>query len=537
MLRDAQRAAQQAEREAKRLEIQERRKQEIAAREQACENIRGWLGKSPLPNTVARPSGATANAAVIALIQDDRFMPFFGKTYDQLTREELLAYSSRILGYCFGMPNGPLASMSPTDKRAAIDTLSTIYFPINVRTLNDLRQAQRELEKLAEQADGLQVTEADYLKFKEIQNTAAGLLARLPDAKHTRYQTAVAAAEQRIVIPVESERVRKAVEEAHGYEGALALVRLDGEFGSTVSSTALERARASNREMIRAKLSNIGSGLLDIERQRVDALGTGLVGLERGVQWSTEFNSRYREMFPYLKGSSAALRYFQDKRLALMGGAYQDLVQRISSARSNVEIEEISRRYLLREDFTTVPGSAVATAITNQRAELEKRAVLGRRLEEERAALARKDAAPTGSRASAASAAPAAARGGDLGEPSEETMFELVKAQVDAVSKGPQAEGCDSRERMRNDPGLALLCMGAAMNRSANSTHGPMRITKFEKLGCAKSRVSGYSCEYILGLTGGSISAMGAMGGIVSKGEVVRRRFVQTQNGWLMFNE
>lgn len=82
----------------------------------------------------------------------------------------------------------------------------------------------------------------------------------------------------------------------------------------------------------------------------------------------------------------------------------------------------------------------------------------------------------------------------------------------------------------------AVVCLSMMMAGSAGADE-PLRITKFEKLGCERaSGKPGYVCDYLLATSGRVQQAGGAMlAQIAGRGGAVQARFLKTRDGWIAF--
>ena len=535
--RQAQRAAQQAQRAAQ----QANRAAERQDREDACARISAWLANiDSLPPEVqqrrfgggARPGMAGAAPAALQvpyeswLLEDSRFVPTFGQPFDALPADERDRLQRAGSG-CQSPRNA--RGQATADNMLFYRAFHPQYFPTYAQGVKTIRGARAEVDAALQELQSLRADDTGLQRYRELNAQAQRLSGFLGETRRAEYRQALASANQRVAQVVNAAHGRQAAAQARGYEGLLALVQLQAQMNRDGGA-----ASASNE--LRARQSEIARELVAQERDRIEALGSGLVGLERGVQWYGEYQTRYAKPAVSVPELREMLTHFEQRRGATLDASQAELSARIVQTRSESELQPLVARYLpLEMDQRRPSGTALLTRVAEWRDELRKRSVLGS------GAMAAAEPPPAAPRqrsesTTAARAAPVAERVA-AGEPTESEMFDLVKNKLDSAAAEVRnmAESCKGGFS-NNDPGKAILCLAGGMGNAAGAGEA-MRITKFEKLGCERaSGKPGYVCDYLLATSGGAARSMGpSMAAIAGRGGAGQGRFLRTRDGWIAF--
>lgn len=546
--REVQRAARELERQRAREAARERREGQRSASSErrenvrsdrlaACERVAAWFAGTEHipPEALARrfgggPRGERGSPAMQLpyeawLLQDARFEPAFGKRYDEMPVEEGRALHEASRGGC-AMPRNE-RGQAMSDGMLLFRAFDPRFQAQYVQAVRRIREArgtvQRTLQDLATLAPGDEARQA--LGRQAAQRVE--LEGYLDDAGRAALRRAFAEAYARAVAPANEARVAAAVAQARGLDGLKALGRLQDELLAEARAAGTEAPLpAALRERRAALAAEVAAG----ERARVDALGSGLVALERGAQWHAD----YRQRLEPLLGSSGAgrglLEHFEARRAAALQAAGGELAQRIAAARSEGELQALQARYLpLAFDERHPAGTALFTRIAEQRDELHKRSVLG-------------SAAPAGGGADAAptvrprpTAAPTA-----TGEPSESDMYDAFNAVLQARNAAARdtAERCNNRQ-FQNDPVLAMQCLqfglGVGTTGGGQGVRAPeFKVAGFRKLGCEKAQgETGWRCDYAAGISG-NVQLPPSMAALMGGGNHGQARFIRRGEGWLM---
>lgn len=532
--REIQRAARDAERQQARDEVRERRQQsqneakerrEAARRDRVadCEHVAAFLAGTVHipPEALARRfgGGTRGERGNLAhqlpweawLLQDARFQPAFGKPYDAMTPEEGKSLYDASRGGC-AMPRNE-RGQAMSDNMLLFRAFDSRYQPSYVQAVRQIRDAHAKVKQTRQALAALPPGEAgrQTLRSQTLQRSA--LEGFLDENSRAAYRLAFADAYGRVVAPGNEARVAAAVAQAHGLEGLRALARLETDLQDEARAAAAEvRLPTALRERQQVLIAEIATG----ERARVDALGDGLVALERGAQWFAD----YRQRLGPLIGSSAAgrelIEHFETRRGAALQTAERELSQRIAATRSDAELQELTTRYLpLAMDQHHVTGTALFTRVTAQRDELHKRSVLG-------------------------SSSPAATATGEPSEPDMYDAFNAVLQSHNATARGI-AQRCNNRE-FQNDPVLAIQCLqygiGVGTTGGGQRVLAPeFKVSTFQKLGCATAvGEAGWRCDYVAGFTG-NIQLPPSLAALMGDGGHGQARFLRRGDGWLMLTD
>lgn len=522
--------------------------QRIDERRKACEPVKGWLEDGPIPSAMTSggrlASAAALDKAAVVLLSHGRFERAFGRPYENMTKEELFALG-RGLGSCFGQPDGPLIHLPMTQRMAASAALNGYKQDIFLQALERVRAAEETLADLSGQLNTLTPNKDDYEKLGQLQSQGRSLLPLGSASAVERFKAGVAAADQRVALPVEKALTTEATTEATGVDGLLALDALQTRmsmqsFIDTADNDAAAGRRA-NVQAINLRMEEIAAEVADIERRRIDALGEGLTGLERGVQWQADYKVRLAPLSERSKALTDLLRYFRDRRLQLLQESSDALMQALRDAGDDKALQDILGRYLLPADELTVPGTRALTVVAEQRRELEKRAAIGRRPQGGADSFADAGArAAVPDRTQAATDVPSLAPG----EPSEETMYDLIRTVLDqgAQKQAQLLSQCRGGGMQAGDPAMNYLCavvmLGKGLQTGTIDADKPARILKFEKLGCAQAvGKAGYVCDYELAVEKNLNPALvGPQAKRLLEGSSAKQaRFLQGRDGWRIF--
>ncbi len=537
--RQAERAAQNADREAERVAREGELRATGAARRSArdqretdCGRIQAWLSDTAgvPPEVLERRFGGGAGrtdpaAAAVQLpyeswlFQDARFASAFGKRFDEVPAEERATLQTAGNG-CISPRNARGQAIS--DNVLFLRAFDPRYHPGYAQGVQKIREAQTQIDAAKKDLALLAPDDDGLRRYRELAAQAARLRLFLGVEQRSAYEQALAQAQTRVAQPVLARRAGDAVAQAKGYAGLTALVELQAE---------MTRDGGAVPPGLRERQTQIALELVAHERARVDALGNGLVGLERGVQWHREYAIRYgAKLVPAVPQLRAMLEHFEVRRAAILDASQAELGARIVQVKSDGELQQLVAQYVpLEFDQRQTSGTGLMTRVAAQRETLHKRSVIGT-----------PPTAPT-QPATQAPAAPARAPVASAdGGPSESEMYDafnqLLQAQ-NAQAAGV-AERCNNRD-FQGDAVLAMQClqygMGVGTTRGGQGVLAPQfKISRFEKLGCEKAQgEAGFRCDYVAGIAG-NVNLPPSLGAIVSNGSVTQARFVKRGSGWLM---
>jgi len=527
--REAALEAQQREREEKlraqeekRQQVQAQRESERKAREDLCGRTLSWLENTkgvPPEVTAMRGGGGVARTDATRiplhpwLLSDERFVSQFGKTYDQLSPEELNQFFRDLSG-C----QPPIG----TRRHPHHFVVGGLFHPTNAQgyaiDVKFIREQRAEAKAVGEELAALEASEVGMQRYHVLQEAALKLEGFLDMSDREAFSETLRAARVRVVHPIMAGKTKTLMDDAQGYDG---LVRLS-EFGA-------QNRSALGADVLLAltkRQSELAAELVQHERQRWSGLGAGPVALERGVQWYREFEQRYAR-FQGMPEFARLKSEFEQERARVLLESSSELSRHIDAATDADVLKGIVARYLpLESDRRSQSGTVLMTRVAQRQEALHKQKVLS--------------TAPS-------SAVPARAQSVEsgtvdqtavVGEPSESDMYDVVKAVLDqhAQSVRDNASLCQDRERWESDPGAAMLCMFGKIGEAGGGGEA-MTITRFEKLGCARANGKpGYVCDFMFGMSGGAATAMGpTIGKLFGQGNAGQGRFLRSSTGWIGF--
>ncbi len=532
--RNTERQAERTAREGERRSAGEDRRSARDQREQSCGRIQAWLSDtSGVPAEVLerRFGGGAGRTDPMAaatqlpyeswLFQDARFAPAFGKRFDEVPADERAALQQAGNG-CVSPRNARGQAVS--DNMLFLRAFNPHYHPGYAQGVQKIREAQAQIDSAKKDLALLAPDDEGLRRYRELAAQAARLSLFLDAEQRGAYQQALAQAQTRVAQPVLARRAGDAVAQANGYTGLTTLVELQSE---------MARDGGAVPPGLRERQADIARDLVTQERARVDALGNGLVGLERGVQWHRDYATRYgAKLVPAVPQLRAMLEHFELRRAAILDASQAEVGARIAQVKSDGELQQLVAQYIpLEFDQRHIGGTALMTRVAEQRETLHKRSVIGTQ------AVAAAPAPPaTPAQAAKARTAVAPADGG----PSESEMYDAFNDLLQAQNAQATnvAERCNNRD-FRGDPVLAMQCLqfatGVGTTRGGQGVVAPQfKISRFESLGCEKAQgEAGFRCDYIAGISG-NVNLPPSLDAVVKSGSVTKARFVKRGNGWLM---
>jgi hypothetical protein len=537
--REAQRAVRELERQRERREGQraaagERRENVRSERLAACERVAAWLaGTEHLPPEALaqrfgggprgdRGSPATQLPYDAWLLQDARFEPAFGKRYDDMTAQEGRRLHEASRGGC-AMPRNE-RGQAMSDGMLLFRAFDPRLQPQYVQAVRQIREAHATIAQTLQALAALPPGDEGRQTLARLAAARGRLEGFLDQPGRDTWRRGFAEAYARVVAPANEARVAAAVAQARGLEGLQALIRLQAELQAEARAAGTEvRLPPALRESQASLAAEVASG----ERARVDALGSGVVALERGAQWLADYRQRLQPLLGDSAPGRELVMHFEARRGAALQAAERDLAQRIAATHSEGELQALVGRYLpLDLDQRHPVGTALLTRVAVQRDELHKRSVLG-------------SVAPGHGAAAAPSPRPAPAATAS-GEPSESDMYDAFNAVLQARNAAARdtAERCNSRQ-FQNDPVLAMQCLqfglGVGTTGGGQGVRAPeFKVAAFRKLGCEKAQgETGWRCDYAAGISG-NVQLPPSMAALMGGGNHGQARFIRRGEGWLM---
>jgi hypothetical protein len=363
--------------------VQSRDREREARRQgqaQWCERLSEWLRKHDgMPPEVLRrrfEAGAVSMETEVAAIpyeawvmQDVRLQALLGKTFDALAPAELEGHA-RDSQSCPQAVATAGAARHLAPPGVFYTAAHASQYGRVVEGVRRIREGRQQALAARDELPSLAATDAGLARLLALQATLRKSGAYFAAEERAGLDAALADARTRVASPVAAARVSRALAQARGFEGLQALVQLERELQQgSLGARPGEAAPAWFGEL-KAGQSRIVGELTAAERARVDALGDGLDGLERGVAWYREFESRLRIYVREMPEVFSLAEHFSARRTALFDRVRPELTARIAAAASEAELEQLRARYWPLAFDSTSGARMLAGAADRRRAEL-----------------------------------------------------------------------------------------------------------------------------------------------------------------------
>lgn len=492
-----------------------------------CKRLKEWAGKAPM-SAAANPR---AGGPIMQMISDEVFAPVFGKTYDALTMEDFQRFQQSTRPAC--QKEGQL---TPVEWQMALSvwnpTQQQRLAPQVVRRRAEHQTFLANLEEL----ERLEPTQEDFNRLNEIQQRGQAHLPNTTPDLQEAFKIRLQAAQQRVAIPVQSDRIEAAINQASGIPGYQSLARIRQEIDKP--GQALPSGHPA-REQLTAAMSSLSDSLARESESSIRSLPAGLAGLEAGNRWLHDFDRQWNNTPGHMPTSiDSVRRRFLESRQSALQGARGEIQAQIRRANNINEPESLLSRYLFDGERNTSVGTELVAAAQRRVDALERSAAIqrgggGRELPP---AQADEDEEETPRK-----------KGGKKsilvrGEPSEEIMYDLLKSRFDGQAKRMQdiqdqcARGPTGSGNQMGNVMDAAMCLGMLPGKFMK-TDQAIRIVSFRKLGCAKaSGKPGYVCEYIAKTSHPMNQSMGKiMGSMMDSNGAGQGRFLDAGDSWIAY--
>lgn len=449
---------------------------------------------------------------LLNLFEDQYFTRFFGSPYDKLSVQDRARVGTQVMRQCFTNPQyGHSLTWQRQLDRPFILPAGSFSQAHVMGGVVERRRLREELRSATGQVNALPPTSESWEKALGFESRAKAFSVLWP-SEYKGFDTAVNDAKRRAAAPAMEARLQPLLASAQGFEGLEALEQFASQQANLFASLDGE-AGSRYRQQITAKTNALLGGLLAEERSRMDALPSGLPGLERGAAWYQQFQGRFnRRGGPMVQELE---RTFLLKRSQLLNAAQPELARLIERAKSPEEVSSIMSRFVpLPTDRHSSVGVTLEQLAKTRNDTLERAAVLS--------------GGPTVTRRSPASSGDPAKR-----EPDEGEMYDAVKALLDNYNSGMKNTEASCRAgAYREDPVLALQCL-AILGGSGGQGGIQVKITSFQRIGCEKaSNRPGYICDCRSSLSASGLTLPPSLRGMM-QGQVSQFRFVWSGERWL----
>ena len=494
------------------------------------------------------------------LFDDSDFVPVFGKPFDQFSqadrqgprqaiqrcsqagdaREDRTMYGVVLVRAFLPRPGGMAGSFNPGDVASMVAYRRT------------LRQQRRQL--LAE-VQGLAATDDSFARAATIRDAEMAAFEVLWPSEYRELKEAVEATMLEVAAPGLDAWVESILESASGLDGLHAITSALGRLapaarpdprtarrpvsrgrrtagvpgGATtpasgpdaVIAAASPEARQQAEARLRARASALVAELVKAESAKLEEFGTGLAALQAGTAWHRQFSAAFGQFQsePTVRDARQAL---DARRRRDRSAGAAELLARVNAAATPDQVSAVLNTYLgVSGDQNDPSVSKVFSAAAERRRVLSASA--------ERAAEAARSVSNFCQNL----------RSDDrevAGEPSSREMCLAVADVMDGVNDSYREiqRSCESGD-FRNNPIRAMQCLGLC-GATAGKCELTVRMTRFEKIGCADAKPTGqtgFNCDYVLRYSASSANVQQALATVAPAGSVVQSRFVKRGAGWV----
>lgn len=493
--------------------------------------------------------GQSVDPKTAYLISDEVFQKYFSKTYEQLTMQDFSEFQRRSVRAC---------TQAGTFTPSEWQTVRTIWSQQGQAKLLQAAQLQRSRREANERAAAQTSAELERLTIELQQATADNMTpqrleairhriavmtrtAKMRPEEQAEFESQLLSSEKRLIPDWLRAKARGALAIAQGPDQLRALIatRESVTSGSGASGMRLADDEPLVLDMQRRE-RELAAVAAKAERKALVRHADPLADLESGARWHEGFESRWGST-PDVPELLEVQREFVQMRLPVLGRSSALLVKAVQKTTTIAEARDSISRY-------TLPSESGTTAVTAMQAAVEERI----RLIERNEALGHETVAGASAdpsqplpadRKRKGSAGAAAAASEASGEPSEATMYDLVRLKFEKAAQRVRGlyDQCQGGGDRSNPMNMAI-CVGLMVQQGATggALASPTRIVKFAKIDCQKSPSRpGYNCEYEIETDTPMNRQFASMTGFqVDESGLGQGRFVRNRQGiWLMITE
>lgn len=470
--------------------------------DQQCRILLDWAGQAVDQESLARMTGSQLQVAILPILKEAEFEPVFGIPVDLTTEEERSSVHtlSRICTY-------------RTGNRLAQSVIGNFRSDIHLDRILALAMDHAETSGWQQDAiaaiHDLEDEDSSLARLTEIEREARERRGELSTSSQQQLTSAIASKRQQIA----TANLMRDVEAIPTLPDAARTIDKLAELFDRATQVDLPSGPASQLITLASeKAQRILQPLL----QQADAMASGPVSLDSLASLTSLLSElehlrarlprQVRQSIDFGPVATATARRQALIQHPEVQQAFAAMLLRLEPGRDDPR--DIVRRTALRYvDSRHLEGStAMAHAAREATERLELRSV---------GLVDRSTQAVNG-------------------EPSAQAMYLAVKAKADQVNDqlASTYERCQRRQ-FQNDPMLAMTCLTILAAGGGDELRA--RITRFEKLGCARSEgQAGFVCDYVLGFeTSSPFMRETMMGELMAMGSVSQGRFVPIREGWL----
>lgn len=496
---------------------------------EACLAIKSWTSRVEKEYPDVDMDHTVLDAVyprLMNLFEDQYFAQFFGKPYDELSPQERTRIGTQTMRQCFTNTQYRSSFTWQKQMERPFILLAGSFSQAQVMGgVLERRRLREEFRQAVDQIKALPPASDSWEKALGFESRAKTFNVLWP-SEYKGFDGAVSDAKRRAAAPVLEARLQPLLASARGFEGLEALERFPSQQAALFASLDAG-ATARYRQQIAAKTDALRGDLLAEERSRMQALPSGLAGLERGAAWYQEFQARFN-----LRGDRATQdlsRTFLERRNQLLAAAQPELAKLIQQAKTPEEVSSVLRKYVPLPTDQQSPMVAKLEQTAKTRSDALGQTAKIRSDAQERAAVLGGGSTASQQASTTASSPNAAKR-----EPTEGEMYDAVKAVMDSYNSNmKETDAACKSGAGRNDPLLGIQCLVMA-GASGGRLGIQAKITSFRKIGCEKANGKpGYICDYRSSMSTSGLTVPDSMRSMMAAGDVGQKRFVWNGDRWL----
>lgn len=302
----------------------------------------------------------------INLFEDDYFVPYFGKPYDQMSQTERMQIGRGAMRECAISP--------PFRPRFQAGLLSLLERPFllpagglseaSANRVMERRRVRQEYRQTVDQLKALTAAADSYPKALTMEGRGRAAYTVLWPSEYKNFETTVDQTKRRTAEPLLVARVGAAIAGAQNREGFLKLDQVAAENRELFSAVGPEVAKRENERLAAASRQGLQRLMVD-ERKRVDAIGAGLAGLEEGARWYRDFNANYQKALTE-ESVRATLIHFTERREHDLRANSAPLEAAIRKTAGGGELDAVLARYTAPSDRSGSAGAPTFAVVAEQ---------------------------------------------------------------------------------------------------------------------------------------------------------------------------
>jgi hypothetical protein len=333
----------------------------------------------PRPSSQSQRTVNARSTAVNRALQDELFIPVFGKGFDALTSQEIELLEAAAARCNSDYKRGTIDEtyyVLQYQELMLKDVFSTRRFQQNVQQVLKARQSGITLGKFVKEMEKLPVSAQSVQRLGDISRESVDLLAAAPDNANAKvFPADHEKARIRIEIPVEKELVASRVSSSQGYDGLQLLLGTQKELQAKMQSERIATINSSRKELsglLAQKISFLDAEQAAAESATYQVFASQAKGLAAMVEAKSR-EMKLEEKYGAQLGAPEFARFNQERR------AFRErLIDQNAGAFSNAllaadtmsGIRVLTQEYFVDADLKSAPAAQWMQAVQQRRTQL-----------------------------------------------------------------------------------------------------------------------------------------------------------------------